>query len=78
VGGKEMLAKAHAATVLAASWVSEERKQLQSIEAARMARAATRVLEGSQRAALVLARLRNGGRQPSRCSTSRFRKAGRR
>jgi hypothetical protein len=36
---------------------------MQSIEAARMATAAARVLECSQRAALVLDRLRNGGRQ---------------
>jgi hypothetical protein len=61
--GMAMLAKAHSATVLAAPWVSEERQQMQSIEAARMARAAARLLESSQRGALVLARLRNGGRQ---------------
>ncbi|MGK7871423.1 hypothetical protein [Falsiroseomonas sp. E2-1-a20] len=36
---------------------------MQSIEAARMARAAARVLECSQRGALTLDRLRNGGRQ---------------
>ncbi|MGK7871431.1 hypothetical protein [Falsiroseomonas sp. E2-1-a20] len=61
--GMEMLAKAHASTMLAAPWVPEERSQTQSIEAARMARAAARVLECSQRGALVLDRLRNGGRQ---------------
>jgi hypothetical protein len=61
--GMEMLAKAHASTVLAAPWVPEERQQMQSIEATRMARAAARVIECSQRGMLVLERLRNGGRQ---------------
>jgi hypothetical protein len=61
--GMEMLAKAQASLALAAPWVPEERQQLQSIEATRMARAAARVLECSQRGMLVLDRLRNGGRQ---------------
>jgi hypothetical protein len=60
--GMAMLAKAHAATVLAAPWVPEERQRMQSTEAARMATAA-RVFECSQRAALVLGRLRHGGQQ---------------
>jgi hypothetical protein len=63
VVGMEMLAKAHASQALAAPWVPEERQQMQSIEAGRMARAAARVLECSQRGMLTLDRLRNGGRQ---------------
>ncbi|MGK7871499.1 hypothetical protein, partial [Falsiroseomonas sp. E2-1-a20] len=63
VVGMEMLAKANASLALAAPWVPEERQQMQSIEATRMARAAARVLECSQRGMLTLDRLRNGGRQ---------------
>lgn len=58
-----MLAKAHSFTVTAATWAPEGRQQMQSIEAARMAAAAARLLDASQRAALTLERLRNGGRQ---------------
>ena len=58
-----MLAKAHSFTVTAATWAPEGRQQLQSIEAARMAAAAARLMDASQRAALTLERLRNGGRQ---------------
>ena len=61
--GTEMMAKARAFMVLAAPWVPEDRQQMQSTEAARMARAAARVLECSQRAAQTLNQLRNGGRQ---------------
>jgi hypothetical protein len=61
--GMKMLAQAQAFMALAAPWVPEERQQMQSIEAARMARAAARLLECSQRGALTLDRLRNGGRQ---------------
>ena len=61
--GMSMLAKAHAFTASASSWVPEGQQQMQSIEAARMAAAAARVLEASQRAALTLERLRHGGRQ---------------
>ena len=61
--GMAMLAKAHSFTVTAATWAPEGRQQMQSIEAARMATAAARLLDASQRAALTLERLRNGGRQ---------------
>jgi hypothetical protein len=60
--GMAMLAKAHSFTVTAATWAPEGRQQMQSVEAARMA-AAARLLDASQRAALTLKRLRNGGRQ---------------
>ncbi|MGK7870814.1 hypothetical protein [Falsiroseomonas sp. E2-1-a20] len=63
VVGTKMLAQANAFLALVVPWASEERQQTQSIEAARMARAAARLLECSQRAALTLDRLRNGGRQ---------------
>ncbi|GAA0571127.1 hypothetical protein GCM10009416_07160 [Craurococcus roseus] len=58
-----MLAKAHSFAVSAATWAPEGRQQMQSVEAARMAVAAARLLDVSQRAALTLERLRNGGRQ---------------
>jgi hypothetical protein len=58
-----MLAKAHSFTMTAATWAPEGRQQMQSVEAARMAHAAARLLDASQRAALTLERLRNGGRQ---------------
>ena len=58
-----MLAKAHGFTMAAATWAPEGRQQMQSVEAARMAHAAARLLDASQRAALTLERLRNGGRQ---------------
>ncbi len=58
-----MLAKAHGFTMAAATWVPEGRQQMQSVEAARMAMAAARLLDASQRAALALDRLKNGGRQ---------------
>jgi hypothetical protein len=45
------------------SWDSTTRQQVQSIEAARMAGAAARMMETFQRAALTLERLRNGGKQ---------------
>jgi hypothetical protein len=61
--GMALLAKAHGFAALAATWAPEGRQQMQSIEAARMATAAARLLDASQRAALVLERLRNGGRQ---------------
>ena len=58
-----MLAKAHGFTMAAATWVPEGRQQMQSVEAARMATAAARLLDASQRAALALDRLKNGGGQ---------------
>jgi hypothetical protein len=61
--GMAMLAKSHAFTQLAVPWASEARQQVQSIEAARLATAAARVLEVSHRATMALERLRNGGRQ---------------
>jgi hypothetical protein len=45
------------------SWDSHARQQVQSIEAARMAGAAARMMETFQRGALTLERLRNGGKQ---------------
>jgi hypothetical protein len=63
VVGMAMLAKAHAFTQLAVGWAPDGRQQVQSIEAARLATAAARVLEVSHRAMLTLDRLRNGGRQ---------------
>src|SRR4051812_38761483 len=61
--GLVLLAKANAFATMAVSWSSNERQQLQSIEAARMATAATRVLETAQRGMLTLERLRHGGQQ---------------
>ena len=61
--GLTLLGKANAFAMVAVSWVSDERQQWQSIEAARMATAATRVLEAAQRGMLVLERLRHGGQQ---------------
>jgi hypothetical protein len=58
-----MLAKTHAFIQLAVGWAPEARQQMQSIEAARLATAAARLLGASQGAALALERLRNGGRQ---------------
>ncbi len=60
--GMAMLAKAHSFTMTASTWAPEGRQQMQSVEAARMATAAARVLEASQRAALALDRLKHGGR----------------
>lgn len=45
------------------SWDTQTRQQVQSIEAARMAGAAARMMETFQRAALTMERLRNGGKQ---------------
>ncbi len=45
------------------SWDTSTRQQLQSIEAARMAAASTRMIEAFQRGLLTLERLRNGGKQ---------------
>lgn len=45
------------------SWDTQTRQQVQSIEAARMAGAAARMMETFQRGALTLERLRNGGKQ---------------
>jgi hypothetical protein len=45
------------------SWDTTTRQQVQSIEAARMAGAAARMMETYQRGLLTLERLRNGGRQ---------------
>ena len=61
--GMAMLAKAHSFTMTAATWATEGRQQMQSVEAARMGTAAARLLDASQRAALTLERLRSGGRQ---------------
>jgi hypothetical protein len=47
----------------ASTWAPEGRQQMQSVEAARMATAAARLLDASQRAALTIERLQNGGRQ---------------
>ena len=44
-------------------WQPEARQQVQSIEAARMAREAARTFEASQRGMLTLERLRHGGQQ---------------
>ena len=44
-------------------WAPEARQQIQSIEAARMAREAARMFEASQRGMLTLERLRHGGQQ---------------
>ena len=61
--GMALLAKAHGFASMAATWAPEGRQQMQSVEAARMAHAAARLLDASQRAALTLERLRHGGRQ---------------
>jgi hypothetical protein len=45
------------------SWDPQARQQVQSIEAARMAGSAARMMETFQRGALTLERLRNGGKQ---------------
>ena len=45
------------------SWDTQTRQQVQSIEAARMAGAAARMMETFQRGLLTLERLRNGGKQ---------------
>ncbi len=45
------------------SWDPQTRQQVQSIEAARMAGSAARMMEAFQRGALTLERLRNGGKQ---------------
>ena len=45
------------------SWDNTGRQQVQSIEAARMAAASARMMDAFGRAALTLARLRNGGKQ---------------
>jgi hypothetical protein len=61
--GMAMLVKAHSFTQWTVAWAPEARQQMQSIEAARLATAAARLLGASQGAALALERLRNGGRQ---------------
>ncbi|MGG5890964.1 hypothetical protein ACLF3G_28175 [Falsiroseomonas sp. HC035] len=61
--GMEMLAKARRFMALMTPGAPEERQQMQSIEAVRMVRGATRALECSQRGMLTVERLRNGGRQ---------------
>ena len=63
VVGMAMLAKAHAFTARAHAPAPEGHQPMHSIEAARMGATAARLLETSQRAMLVLDRLRNGGQQ---------------
>ncbi|MBL6458896.1 hypothetical protein JMJ55_26565 [Belnapia sp. T6] len=61
--GLTLAARASGFAVDVKTWAPEQRQQVQSIEAARMARAAARALEASQRGMLTLERLRNGGQQ---------------
>jgi hypothetical protein len=61
--GMTLVARASSFAADVKPWASEPRQQVQSIEAARMARAAARALETSQRGMLALERLRNGGQQ---------------
>ena len=61
--GMTLAARASSFAADAKPWTSEPRQQIQSIEAARMTRAAARAFEASQRGILVLERLRNGGQQ---------------
>ncbi|MBL6458679.1 hypothetical protein JMJ55_25410 [Belnapia sp. T6] len=61
--GMTLAAQANSFTAGIQSFAPEPRQQVQSIEAARMARAAARTLEASQRGMLTLERLRNGGQQ---------------
>ena len=61
--GMALLAKANAFATMAVSWAPDGRQQMQSIEAARMATAATRVLQIAQGGMLAFERLRHGGRQ---------------
>ena len=61
--GMALLGKANAFLTMSVSWATNERQQLQSIEAARLAIAAARVLETAQRGMLTLERLRHGGQQ---------------
>jgi hypothetical protein len=61
--GMTLAARANGFAFDTRAWASEPRQQVQSIEAARMARAAARAFEASQRGMLVLERLRNGGQQ---------------
>ena len=58
-----MAAKAAAFTSSISPRDSELRQQVQSIEAARMANTAARLMETFQRGALTLERLKNGGKQ---------------
>jgi hypothetical protein len=61
--GLVLLSKANAFATMAVSWAPDGRQQMQSIEAARMATAATRVLEIAQHGMLAFERMRHGGRQ---------------
>ncbi|MBL6081730.1 hypothetical protein JMJ56_27490 [Belnapia sp. T18] len=61
--GMTLAARANSFAMDVKSFAPEPRQQVQSIEAARMARAAARALEASQRGMLTLERLRNGGQQ---------------
>jgi hypothetical protein len=58
-----MAAKANDFASSIQSWDPQARQQVQSIEAARMAGSAARMMETFQRGALTLERLRNGGKQ---------------
>ncbi|MBL6459223.1 hypothetical protein JMJ55_28270 [Belnapia sp. T6] len=61
--GITLAARANGFAADVKTWASEPRQQVQSVEAARMTRAAARAVEASQRGMLVLERLRNGGQQ---------------
>lgn len=56
-------AKAHAFATLAVSWAPDDRQQMQSIEAARLAVVIPRLTEATQRGMAALERYRNGNRQ---------------
>jgi hypothetical protein len=58
-----MIAKSQHFAEHITSWAAKERQQLQSIEAARMAGSAARLMDTFQRGMLTLDRLQNGGRQ---------------
>jgi hypothetical protein len=61
--GMTLAATANSFAVGVKPWAPEARQQVQSIEAARMAREAARMFEASQRGMLTLERLRHGGQQ---------------
>ena len=61
--GMTLAARASSFAASIQSFASEPRQQVQSIETARMARAAARALEASQHGMLTLEKLRNGGQQ---------------
>lgn len=61
--GMDLLAASKRFLVTTTPWQSEERQQLQSIEATRCAVAGAKVLGASQQAARTLKYLRDGGRQ---------------